>query len=140
MVLWLLFIWSSGFVLLDQPNIKWLSFFPPSLQSQNKEYGRVYEKSVRRLETLEIDYRRSCDEIERISRDLNQTAREKSQLENDIAYLRRGDKAMSRQKMQAERDIAPQRVNRSDKTFSPDQIRAQAIVIERNGQLTSPFL
>ena len=110
------------------------------MQSQNKEYGRVYEKSVRRLETLEIDYRRSCDEIERLSRDLNQTAREKSQLENDIAYLRRGDKAMSRQKMQAERDIAPQRVNRSDKTFSPDQIRAQAIVIERNGQFTSPFL
>ena len=110
------------------------------MQSQNKEYGRVYEKSVRRLETLEIDYQRSCDEIERLSRDFSQIAREKSQLENDIANLRREERAMSRQKMQAEREIAPQRVNRSDKTISSDKVRAQAIVIERNGELTSPFI
>jgi hypothetical protein len=41
-----------------------------SLQSQNKEYGRVYEKSVRRLESLEVEHKRACDEIERLRRDL----------------------------------------------------------------------
>jgi len=41
-----------------------------SLQSQNKEFGRVYEKSIRRLESLEVEHKRACDEIERLRRDL----------------------------------------------------------------------
>lgn len=93
-----------------------------TLQSQCKEVGSVYEKSVRRLETLEIDYKRSCEEIERLKRDLATVSKEKAIAEQDLSTLQR-------------RKTEPRH-----KVFSPEKIRAQAIVTERDGKLSSPFI
>ncbi len=138
-----------------------------SIQSQCKEFGLVYEKSVRRLETLEIDQKRSCDEIDRLRREIQSVSKEKSMLEEEIAFLKRrrpsNDDDNIRRRPTNEDDIRRRPSNeddirrrpsndgirrrrsvvdesRSEKKYSDDRIRSQAIIIEKNGHLSSPFL
>ena len=114
-------------------SFNWFRF---SIQSQCKEFGRVYEKSVRRLEMLEIDQKRSGDEIDRLKREIQLVSKEKSTLEEEIAFLKR--RRPSNDEIRRRRSVAED--SRSEKKYSDERIRSQAIIIERNGQFSSPFL
>ena len=101
-----------------------------SAQSQLKEFGRVYEKTLRRLETVEIDFKRSCDDVEGHRRRVRELTSQLASMEEENAFLKRRRVPTTTTTTATTKDNPSRR----------EKILNQAIVFERNGEVSSPFV